>query len=254
MNSASPLLVTGGTGGLGSPAVAQLRAAGHEVRVLSRSEGPGRVVGDLDAGTGLAAALAGVSVVLHLATNRKNDSAGTARLIDACRTAGVDHLIYISIVGIDRIPLGYYASKLECERLIEASGVPHTILRATQFHNFVSDFLVPQRRLPWLTAPAIPVQPIAIEEVAGRLVDLVDLEPAGRVPDIGGPERGDLRGFAQQWQEAFGTRKPVWSPRVPGRLIAAFNSGHGMTPLPGFGTQTFAEYATIQAASAERAH
>ncbi|MGV8883141.1 MAG: SDR family oxidoreductase [Rhodoglobus sp.] len=250
MNGASPLLpllVTGGTGGLGRPTVNQLRSAGHEVRVLSRTEGPGRVVGNLDTGAGLDSALDGVKVVLHLATNRKNDAAATSTLLDAALKNGVEHVVYISIVGIDRIPFAYYASKLECERLIESSGIPHTILRATQFHNFVSDFLVPQRRLPFLVAPAIPVQPIAIEEVAARLVELAEGTPLGRVDDIGGPERGSLPEFARQWQQAHGTRKPTWSPRIPGKFVAAFMAGHHMTELPGYGTQTFAEFARAHA-------
>ena len=253
MNGASPLLdpllVTGGTGGLGRPTVEQLRAAGRKVRVLSRTEGPGHVLGNLDTGAGLDTALDGAKVVLHLATNRKNDTAATAALLDAALKNGVEHVVYISIVGVDKIPLAYYSSKLECERLIESSGIPHTTLRATQFHNFVSDFLVPQRRLPFLVAPAIPVQPIAIEEVAARLIELSEGAPLGRVSDIGGPERGSLPEFARQWQTAHGTRKPTWSPRIPGKLVAAFMAGHHMTDLPGYGTQTFAEFARLQARS-----
>lgn len=247
MNIPSPLLVTGGTGGLGRPTVDQLRAAGLDVRVLSRTAGLGHVVANLDTGEGLDAALESVRTVLHLATNRKNDTAATARLIDASRAAAVEHVVYISIVGVDRIPLGYYASKLECERLLEASGLPHTILRATQFHQFVSDFFIPQRRLPFLVAPAIPVQPIAIEEVAQRLVELATNTPAGRVVDIGGPEHGTVPEFARQWQDAHDTHKKTWSPRIPGKLSAAFTEGHHMTPLPGYGTQTFAEFARFQA-------
>lgn len=249
MNGASPLLVTGGTGGLGRPTVEQLRAKGREVPVLSRTEGPGRVVGDLDSGVGLDTALDGVKVVLHLATNRKNDTAATSTLLDAALNSGVEHIVYISIVGVDKIPLAYYSSKLECERLVESSGLPHTILRATQFHNFVSDFLVPQRHLPFLVAPAIPVQPIATEEVASRLIELANGAPLGRVNDIGGPERGSLPEFARQWQTAQGTRKPTWSPRIPGKLVAAFMAGHHMTDVPGYGRQTFAEFARLQARS-----
>jgi len=249
MNGASPLLITGGTGGLGRPTVEQLRATGREVRVLSRTEGHGRVLGNLDTGAGLDSALDGAKLLLHLATNRKNDAAATSTLLDAAVRNGIEHIVYISIVGVDKIPLAYYSSKLECERLIESSEIPHTILRATQFHNFVSDFLVPQRRLPFLVAPVIPVQPIAIEEVAARLVELAEGAPLGRVDDIGGPERGSLPEFAYQWQAAHGTRKPTWSPRIPGKLVAAFTAGHHMTELPGYGTQTFAEFARLQARS-----
>ncbi len=106
------ILVTGSTSGPGRPLVETLRRAGHDVRALSRRPREGSVVGDsvvgdLDAGTGLESAVAGVDVVVHLATNRKTDLAGTEHLLAAAKAAGVGHLVFLSIVGVDDIPYSY---------------------------------------------------------------------------------------------------------------------------------------------------
>ncbi|CAN5365532.1 NAD(P)H-binding protein [soil metagenome] len=241
--SSSTILVTGGTGTLGRPTVAALRDAGHDVRVLSRAAGNGRLVGDLATGAGLAAALAGVDTVVHLATNARKDSGQTATLLTAAAAAQVRHLVYISIVGIDDIPFAYYVDKLACERLIERSGIPFTILRATQFHDFVAKFLRPLRRLPFLIALDVSDQPIAVEEVAARLAELVDAPPAGRVDDIGGPEQKTVRELVDIWQTAHQTTKPVWMLRLPGKTIRAYQRGHHMTSMPGFGRETFQQFA-----------
>lgn len=238
------ILVTGGTGELGRPTVAGLKAAGHDVRILSRTPGPDRLSGDLNTGAGLAAALDGVDTVLHLATSAGSKDPAQARaLVDACKAARVTHLVFISIVGVDTIPYSYYRAKLASERVIEESGIPFTILRATQFHAFIALFLHLQRRLPVILSLDVPDQPIAVEEVAARLVELVDAGPSGRVADIGGPEQLALRTAIDTWQQAAGTRKPVWTLRIFGRTIRAFKEGRHMTAMPGFGRETFAEYA-----------
>jgi uncharacterized protein YbjT (DUF2867 family) len=242
------LLITGGTGTLGRPTVDRLRARGDDVRVLSRTAGPDRIRGDVTSGEGLAAAMRGVDTVLHLATSAgRKDPQQTRNVVEAALAAGVSHLVYISIVGVDRIPYPYYRAKLESERIIERSGIPSTILRATQFHDFVAMFLRIQRRLPVMLTLDVPDQPIAVEEVADRLVELVDAGPSGMVADIGGPEQLPLRDLLAIWQRAAGTRKPVWTIRLFGKTIGAFKAGHHMTPLPGYGRETFAEYAAREA-------
>lgn len=242
------LLVTGGTGTLGRPTVDRLRAKGHDVRILSRNAGPDRVVGDVTTGEGLAEAMRGVDTVLHLATSAgKKDPGQTQNVVDAARSAGVTHFVYISIVGVDANPYPYYRAKLESERIIERSGIPHTILRATQFHDFIAMFLRLQRKLPVVLSLDVPDQPIAVEEVADRLVELVDAGPSGMVADIGGPEQLTLRELIDTWQRAAGTRKPVWTLRLFGKTIRAFKEGHHMTSLPGYGRETFATYAAREA-------
>jgi uncharacterized protein YbjT (DUF2867 family) len=246
------ILVTGGTGRLGRPTVAALRKPGHEVRVLSRTPDlgpqadPDRVVGDLSTGAGIADAVSGVDTVLHLATTRSKDLEQTRRLLAALDGSGV-HLIYVSIVGVDRIPFGYYRDKVANERLIEASGVPHTIIRVTQFHGFVCEFLDAQRRLPVTLVLPVSAQSIHMPDVAERLVELVSDGPSGRVPDLGGPEQLPLGEYARQWQAARGLRRPIWILHLPGATMRAFRGGEHMPGLPGAGRVTFAEYLAAEA-------
>lgn len=247
------ILVTGGTGTLGRPTVDLLRGAGHDVRILSRSPGEGRVVGDLTTGSDLDAALAGVDILLHLATSASpKDVAQATRLMDAAAQAGVRHVLFISIVGVDTVPYSYYRAKLGAERVIEHSGVPFTILRATQFHSFVAMIPRAQRRLPVIVSLDVPDQPIAVEEVAARLVELVAAGPSGRVADIGGPEQLTVRSAIDAWQLAQGTHKPVWTLPLGGKTMRALRAGEHMPGLPGYGTGTFAEYAAREASQGAR--
>lgn len=237
------VLVTGGTGTLGRPTVERLSRAGHAVRVLSRHKGEGHAVGNLSTGAGLAEALDGVATVVHCATTRFRDIGQTEVLIEAASSAGVEHVVFVSIVGVDDIPYFYYRDKVASEQALICSDLGVTILRATQFHDFVAGFLRPQRNLPVLLVPDLPVQPIAVEEVAERLVELAGGPPLGRVEDIGGPEVLSVLTAARQWQRAHGTRRRMLPVPVPGRLGAAFRAGQHTTALPGYGRITFAEYA-----------
>jgi uncharacterized protein YbjT (DUF2867 family) len=237
------ILVTGATGTLGKPTVARLRTAGHDVRSLSRRSGEGLATGDLLTGEGIDAAVAGVSTVVHLATGlRRRDVDIAQTLVDASRKAGVEHVVLISIVGIDHIPFGYYRDKVAIERLVAESGVPHTILRATQFHELVDQLFNAQRRLPVVLAPALELQPIAAEDVADRLVELASSPPAGRVPDIGGPEVRRLPELARVWATARGSRRPVVPVRLPGKVFAGYRAGHALVPGPPYGRMTFEEH------------
>lgn len=270
---AAGILVTGGTGTLGKPTVQLLRrrsrgdgggsggvgggdsggsvggdaggdgAGDREVRVLSRHAGPGLFVGDLKTGAGLADALSGVTTVVHLATSfGGGDSRMTQNLLDAAQAAGVVHVVYVSIVGIDKITLGYYKEKLECERLVTVSAIPHTILRATQVHNLVATLFAAQRFSPVLFAPSIRIQPIAVEEVGARLVELVEGRPAGRVPDIGGPERLTGRQLADEWKRYRGSRREVWPLKVPGAAFRALAAGANLVDGEPYGVRTFTEF------------
>ncbi len=150
----STILVTGGTGNLGALVVGMLREQGHEVRALSRSSAEFPV--DLRDGSGLDAALAGAQVVVHCASSpRGGDDVAARHLIDAARRAGtVTNLVYISIVGVDVVPLGYYRTKLRVERMLEDSGLGVTILRTTQFHDLVAQVTGAAARLP---LPVVPL-------------------------------------------------------------------------------------------------
>jgi uncharacterized protein YbjT (DUF2867 family) len=234
-------LVTGGTGTLGRLVVQKLRAAGVATRVLSRHAAPDVAVADLASGVGVDAALAGVSTVIHCATGKHDERQG-ANLIAAARRAGVSHLVYISIVGVDRHPFAYYRAKYAVERQVEGSGLPFTILRATQFHNLVVGILRAQRPSPVILVPDVPVQPVEVSEVAQRLVELSLAEPAGRVPDLGGPEIRRLRDLAALWRTAAGRRRVLLPLVLPGTTFRAFSAGLHLAPEHAEGTVSFEQF------------
>ncbi|MET9573205.1 SDR family oxidoreductase [Streptomyces virginiae] len=243
----STIVVTGGTGTLGSPVTERLRAAGHEVRVLSR-HAPDHPV-DLQDGTGLEAALAGAEVIVHCASNTrgagKGDDVAAGHLIEAARRAGtVRNLVYISIVGVDVVPLGYYKRKLRVERLLEASGLGVTILRTTQFHDLVAMVTDAAAKLPVVPIPkGVRVQPIAVGEVAARMAELAVPTPSGRVPDMGGPEIHTLPDLARAYLSATGRHRRVLPVPLAGKAYAGFRRGGNLTPAHAVGTETFAQFA-----------
>jgi uncharacterized protein YbjT (DUF2867 family) len=248
------VLVTGGTGVFGHHAVAQLLGRGHEVRVLSRQRlpalpaGVAAVQGDLTRGTGLGAAVDAADAIIHAASNTglglgRGDVEGTRRLVEAARAAGVPHLLYVSIVGIDRIPLSYYRRKLECEQTLVAAGIGCTILRATQFHELVSMGLRMAERWPLVPLPlAWWLQTVAAEEVAARAVTLTEAGPSGRAPDFGGPEVRTLREMVAVWRAARGGRPRVVGLHLPGRVARGFRHGFNTCPEHPDGRRTWTEH------------
>ncbi|MFI9720318.1 SDR family oxidoreductase [Streptomyces sp. NPDC052396] len=249
-----PILVTGGSGTLGRRLVDRLVADGRTVRVLSRRPRPAQtatviewITGDLLTGAGLDTALADGAVVVHCATNPvrpRQDIEATGRLIEAARQAATPHLLHVSIVGIDLVPLPYYRAKLRVERLIEESGLPWTIQRATQFHELVLAAAHKLTRGPVGIAPAVITQPVAADEVAERLAALTQQGPAGRVPDLGGPASGTLAEFIRATLDAEGRRRPLLPLRIPGRTGRALHQGHLTTREPNTGRLTFREFLT----------
>lgn len=246
----SQILVTGGTGTLGTEVVDQIQTAGYQPVVLSRrGRPPGTAesvrwaTGDLRTGEGISAAMEGVEAIVHCASsNTKADVPAARRLFDAARNAGSPHVVYISIVGVDRVPLGYYRAKLHVEQLLAASGLPWTTLRATQFHKLVTRFFSIQRRSPLLAVPSgVSVQPVAVSEVAERLVTLVTGEPAGHVEDMGGPRVRTVADLARVYLQMTGGRKRVVGVPLPGKTMRAFRRGGHLCPDHAQGHITFAE-------------
>ncbi|MEV0207320.1 NAD(P)H-binding protein [Streptomyces sp. NPDC050788] len=237
------ILVTGGTGTLGRLVTERLRADGHEVRVLSRHTQPYAV--DLrKGGAGLDAAVEGVDTIVHCATTQTGGDEKAARnLVEAARRAGVGHLVYISIVGVDEVPLGYYKTKLAVEKLIEESGVGWTVLRATQFHDLPVMIFRALAKLPVLLLPAgVQDQPIEVAEVAERLAELAAQPPAGRVQDMGGPEIRTFDSLARAWLRSTGRRRPILNVPLFGRTYRAFRQGGHLAPEQATGKGTFEEY------------
>jgi uncharacterized protein YbjT (DUF2867 family) len=152
-------------------------------------------------------------------------------------------LIYISIVGIDLIPLGYYKEKRVAERLVEGSGLPWTIQRATQFHDLLAGIFRAAAH-----SPVVPVlsstsfQPIDVRDVADRLAQLTDAGAAGWVPDLGGPAITPMADLAHAWLASTGKRRAVLPVRVPGAIGANLRAGAQLTPEHADGRITFAEY------------
>ncbi|GHF05974.1 nucleotide-diphosphate-sugar epimerase [Amycolatopsis deserti] len=250
------ILVTGGTGVLGRQVARRLLAPGREVRVLSRRTAPPGTpyawrTGDLRTHQGIDSAVRGADVIVHCATTLGGrDVATTKALVDTARRHGMPHVVFISIVGIDRIPLPYYRAKLAAEEAVVASGLPSTILRATQFHDLVCRIVDIQRFLPAVLYPAgFRVQPVDAGEVAARLVELALGEPAGRGPDMGGPEVRDFADLARITLRARGRRRVVIPVPFPGATARAYRAGHHLTPNA-TGRVTFEEYLAAQAAIA----
>ncbi|WP_405890965.1 NAD(P)H-binding protein [Streptomyces sp. NBC_00133] len=236
------ILVTGATGTLGRPVTDLLRADGHEVRALSRHSQPYAV--DLREGTGLDAAVQGVDAIVHCATSpRGGDEGAAGHLIEAARRAGVPHLVYISIVGVDRLPLGYYKSKRAVERMVEDSGLGWTVLRTTQFHDLALQILASSAKLPVMPLPAgVSVQPIDTAEVAGRLAELAVGRPAGFVAEMGGPQVRTMPELARDYLRATGRRQPIVPVRLAGKAYAGFRAGRHLTPERAVGKRTFEEF------------
>jgi uncharacterized protein YbjT (DUF2867 family) len=243
------VLVTGGTGRLGRRVVDLLRAEGLEPRVMSRSGRPGTTKGDLLTGEGIEAAVCGLDTIIHAAQSptrksRRTAVEGTERLLESAARAGISHFVYISVVGLERVPLSYYREKLAAERLVERSPVAWTILRSTQFHEFILSMVRALDRVPFV----MPVpkgwlfQPIDASEVAGRLVELALGSPTGRVPDIGGPEVRPLADLTHAYLSPRGSNKRVVEFPMPGKAARAFREGAQAVPASAWGEITWEEF------------
>ncbi|WP_371519005.1 SDR family oxidoreductase [Kitasatospora sp. NBC_01300] len=242
------VLVTGATGVLGREVVRLLVARGVAVRGLSRrvrSGGAGVewVVGDLVTGEGIAGAVAGVEVVVDCATTvGRKDVAAVRTLVAEAGRAGVRHLLYVSIVGVDRVPIPYYRAKLACERVVRESGLGWTVLRATQFHDLLLRIFDVSARLPVFPVPGgARVQPVDVREVAARVAELAGEGPAGYAPEVGGPRVRPYRELAEAYLRASGRRRVLLPVRVPGASGRALRAGGNLTPERAVGRGTFEE-------------
>ena len=257
-----PILVTGGTGTLGRQVVPRLRDAGHEVRVLSRgnrqdgTDGIELVAGDLSSGDGVEPAVDGVETIVHLAGTTKGDEVKAANLVRAASRAGTRHLVFISVVGADRIPVvsavdramfGYFAAKRAAEQVIADAGLGWTTLRATQFHDLALLAVRQLARLPVVPVPAgWRFQPVDAGEVADRLVELARGAPAGLVADLGGPRIYELAELVRGYLRATHRRRPILPVWTPGGAARAVRAGANLAPERAVGRRTWEEFLAEQ--------
>jgi uncharacterized protein YbjT (DUF2867 family) len=238
------ILITGGTGVLGRAIARAAARAGHVVRIGSRSpRGDGTPAGhewarmDLLTGAGVPEAVNGADAVIHAASDPRRshavDVGGTRLVVEAARAGGAPHVLYVSIVGIDRIPIPYFRDKLAAEEIV-AAGLPgaHSIVRATQFHSFVDMQLRRAARFPVVMPlpTRFQLQSAAPADAADYVLRCAAEGPGGRRPDFGGPEVLTLGEAAAAWKAARGVRRAILPLPVPGKVGAAFRAGASTVP------------------------
>ncbi|MPZ63637.1 MAG: NAD(P)H-binding protein [Propionibacteriales bacterium] len=253
----SPILLTGGTGTLGRFVAPLLRDAGCQLRVLSRrshqsADGVEFVTGDLATGEGIAAAVDGVEAIVHCAGSSKGDEDKARNLVRAASRVGSPHLVYISVVGAERVPVvsgvdramfGYFASKRAAERVVADSGLPWTTLRATQFHDLMLTTARQMAKLPVIPVPSgVRFQPIDAGEVATRLMELALGEPSGIVPDLAGPRVYEMSELLRSYLRAVHRRRPIVPVRLPGRAARAIRDGANLAPERAVGDRTWEDF------------
>jgi uncharacterized protein YbjT (DUF2867 family) len=237
MTMTSTLLLTGGTGTLGRLVTPLLQDAGFNVRVLSRrshesGDGIEYVTGDLLKGEGIEPAVDGAEIIVHLAggPNAKGDDEATRNLVRTASRVGVQYLVYISVIGADRVPLGYFRNKLGAERAVADSGLPWTTLRAAQFHELVLTTVQKMAKLPVIPVPGgVRLQPVDSGEVAARLVELTLDKPAGLVPDLAGPKVYGMADLIRGYLRARGKRRLMMPVRMPGKAGRAYRAGENLS-------------------------
>jgi uncharacterized protein YbjT (DUF2867 family) len=261
------ILVTGGTGTLGRHVVPLLRDTGATVRVLSRHHhdtrnGVAYATGDLASGEGVAAALRGVETVVNCAGSPQGDEVKARNLVEAASAAGVRHLVNVSVVGADRVPVvgrvdramfGYFAMKLATERVVEGSRLAWTTLRAAQFYDLTLTVVGRLARLPVVPIPSgMKFQPVDSEEVAVHLVELALGPPAGLVPDLAGPRVYDLGDLLRSYLRARGKRRPIVPVRIPGAAAAAIRAGATLAHDGTLGRRTWEDFLAERVSLDER--
>jgi uncharacterized protein YbjT (DUF2867 family) len=228
------LAVAGGTGVVGKLVVSVAEERGHDVMVLSRACGV-----DLTSVGDLAQRLEGVDAVVDVSGTRTQRRRAarefftgvTTTLLTAGEAAGVSHHVALSIVGIEGVDSGYYAAKLAQEQLVAGGSLPWTILRATQFHEFAAQALDFLRLGPLSLVPRMRTQPVAAREVAQALVGIVETGPAGRVPDLAGPQVHQLVDLTHRVNRERGHHRLVVGVPLPGRAGRAMGAG-ALLPAP----------------------
>ena len=244
------VLITGATGTLGHRVVGEATEAGHKVRALSRRDHVGYTgvhwqQGDLLTGDGIDAALDGIEVVVHCATQgtRGKDVASANNLIAAARRAGVDNIIYVSIVGHRPHPAAVLQGQAARRGSVgRVRPRPHDHPGHAVPRPDRDDVRDPAILAALFAIKGVRFQPIDTRDVATHLVSLIDDGPAGRVDDIGGPAVYDHDELGRMYLAARNSRRRVLSLPVPGGIVAALKSGANLVPANPVGTIGFAQH------------
>jgi uncharacterized protein YbjT (DUF2867 family) len=224
------IVVIGGTGLIGSKTVSILRQGGHEVVAASPKSGINTITGE-----GLKEAMAGAQVVIDLANSPSFEDKAVLEFFEtsgrnlraAEAAAGVQRHVALSIVGIDRTDNGYFRAKVAQEKLIEASGIPYTIIRSTQFLEFLRGIADSSADGDVVKLPPVLFQPIAAEDVAAIVADVALAEPRNGIVEIAGPERAPFDEIVARYLKAIGDPRDVvsdpearyWGGRVEERSL-----------------------------------
>jgi uncharacterized protein YbjT (DUF2867 family) len=207
------ITVVGASGLIGTKVVGLLEGAGHEVVAASRSTGV-----DVLTGAGLVEALEGANVVVDVTNSPSFEddavmeffTTSTTKLVAAAKTAGVSHYVALSIVGVDGLPdSGYLRAKVVQEKIITESGLPYTILRATQFTEFTDAITDSMTVGDEVRVPDALIQPIAADEVASDVARAAVGGPLGGIANIGGPEKISFERMARDVLDRRGDDKTV---------------------------------------------
>jgi uncharacterized protein YbjT (DUF2867 family) len=227
------IVVIGGSGLIGSNLTNRLRAKGHEVVAASPASGVNTITGE-----GLGEALADAQVVVDVANSPSFEDKAVLEffetsgrnLLAAEAAAGVGHHVALSVVGTERLlASGYFRAKMAQENLIKASGTPYTILRATQFFEFVKSIIESGANGDVIRLSPALVQPIASDDVAATLADLAVGSPQNATVEVAGPEACPLDQFARKFLAAEGDRREVIAD-VHARYYGAQLNDQSLTP------------------------
>jgi uncharacterized protein YbjT (DUF2867 family) len=227
------IVVIGGTGLIGSKTVAILRQSGHEVVAASPKRGVNTITG-----AGLKEAVAGAQVVVDLANSPSFEDRAVLEffqtagrnLLAAEAAAGVRHHVALSIVAIDRTDNGYFRAKFAQEKLIEASGIPYTIIRASQFMEFLPGIADSSAEGNIVRLPPVLFQPIAADDVAAIVAEVALAAPRGGIVEIAGPERAPFNEIVARYLKAVGDpRQVVSDPEA--RYWGGRVEEHSLVPL-----------------------
>lgn len=197
-------------------------------------------------GEGLETAIHDVDVIIHAATSPRKDSkiidvSGFGEFLNMCQH--IKHFIYPSIVGIEDIPMKYYMHKYQAEELLKNSSVPHTIIRATQFHSFVENLLLSKPFFKNYFVPGnLRFQSVDVVEFSIHLIKIIDDGPQGIADDFGGPEILTLKEMADLKIKVNNESNNVVNLSFPGKLFKSFLEGKNTNEHQKVGKITFEEY------------